>query len=75
MKSTANIRREPKLFARWQQRCGLSLSVLQRLVVFVTDRVSEQTSAVNIVRLFVRLFVFTLSLTFHLDFPRLLARA
>jgi len=27
-----NIRREPKLFGRWQQRCGLLLSVLQQLV-------------------------------------------
>jgi len=27
-----SIRRERKLFGRWQQRCGLSLSVLQQLV-------------------------------------------
>ena len=31
--STENIRREPKSFGRWQQRCGLSLCVLQRLVM------------------------------------------
>ena len=29
-----NIRREPKLFARWQLRCGLSLSILHQLVWF-----------------------------------------
>jgi len=33
LRSIGNIRREPKLFARWQQRCGLSLSLLQQLVV------------------------------------------
>jgi len=33
-----NIRHEPKLFARWQQRCSLSLSVLQQLVVNAPDR-------------------------------------
>jgi len=27
-----DIWREPKLFARWQQLCGLSLSVQQQLV-------------------------------------------
>jgi len=27
-----NTRREPKLFGKWQQRCGLSPSVLQQLV-------------------------------------------
>ena len=33
MKYAGNIRREPKLSARWQQRCGLSLSALQQLVI------------------------------------------
>jgi len=33
MWSIRNIRRELKLFARWQQRCGLSLSVLRQLAV------------------------------------------
>jgi len=28
---TGNIWREPQLFGRWQQRCSLSLSVLQQL--------------------------------------------
>jgi len=27
-----NIQCEPKLFGRWQQQCGLSLSILQQLV-------------------------------------------
>jgi len=31
-----NILREPKLFGRMQQRCGLSLSVPQQLVTFKT---------------------------------------
>ena len=31
--SKGNIRRKPRLFGRWQQRCGLSLSVLQQLVL------------------------------------------
>jgi len=30
--STGNSRRAPKLCDRWQQRCGLSLSVLQQFV-------------------------------------------
>ena len=29
-----NIQSQPKLFDRWQRRCGLSLSVLQQFVVY-----------------------------------------
>jgi len=34
-----SIRRESQLFARWQQRCGLSLSLLQQLVTNVLSAV------------------------------------
>jgi len=37
LKSTGNIRREPKLLFRWQQRCGLSLSVMWRLVSCISS--------------------------------------
>ena len=30
-----NIQREPKLFGRWQQLCGLSLSALQQLTALL----------------------------------------
>ena len=36
LRSIRNILREPKLFGRLQQRCGLSLSVPQQLVTFKT---------------------------------------
>jgi len=32
LQSIENIRRKPKLLGRWQQLCGISLSVLQQLV-------------------------------------------
>ena len=35
--SMGNIRRGPKLLGRWQQRCGLSLSVLLQIVYVVHD--------------------------------------
>jgi len=35
LRSTGNIRREPKLFVR--QRCGLALSVLQKLVIYKSN--------------------------------------
>jgi len=40
LKSTDSVRHEPKLIARWQQRCGLSLSVLQRLADVATALIS-----------------------------------
>ena len=37
LRSIVNTRHELKLFARWQQRCGLSLSVLRQLVARQSD--------------------------------------
>jgi len=37
LSSIGNIRHEAELFSRWQRRCGLSLSVLQQLVIVVDD--------------------------------------
>jgi len=67
MKYIGNIiRREPKLFVSWQQRCGLSLSVLQQLVIIIIIR-THPMYGVQIVVADVRCAVCVYSLFAGLD--------
>jgi len=67
MKYIGNIiRHEPKLFVSWQQRCGLSLSVLQQLVIIIIIR-THPMYGVQIVVADVRCAICVYSLSAGLD--------